>query len=237
HPLARREQRDHLQILFASENDPSQFINPDTPDRQFKLDIQEIERNYQDKKNLLVPSDATATNQKLHTLSARLDDYVELDEGWYKNSVHVIASGVDLVSQLEKHPSNNLDLNTRILITNFLIFLESAIERMTWELKWHQLEVPPFGPMLGYLQQKLQIFVKSTESHPKARLTFDEMDAELEKVYRGMFKNRYDCQLQIRRVQGVLSKVEKATSMTWEFRMLEVAHVIGQLSQLESAND
>ncbi|KAG6822210.1 hypothetical protein H0H93_006113, partial [Arthromyces matolae] len=79
HPLARGEQQDHLQILFVSKDvlpTPS-----GTPADQFDLDIGKIEREYQDRKNLLVPSDALATNRMLLLLQTHLDDDAELDEG------------------------------------------------------------------------------------------------------------------------------------------------------------
>ncbi|KAG6849003.1 hypothetical protein H0H93_012088 [Arthromyces matolae] len=191
--------------------------------------MDQIERGSRDKKNLLVSSDLVATNQMLEGLLARLDDSIILEGRWYENSMRVIASGIDLISQLEKQPSNDLDSNIRILITNFLIYLESAIETVA-------LQISPFAKtrMLPYFESKLQIFINFTESRPSARLTFKEMDAKLEEVYKDRFRTPSELRLHINRVRGVLVKVKKTTSMTWEFRTLEVAHLIAQWSRWPS---
>ncbi|KAG6848561.1 hypothetical protein H0H93_015920 [Arthromyces matolae] len=237
HPLARGEQQDHLQILFVSKDvlpTPS-----GTPADQFDLDIGKIEREYQDRKNLLVPSDALATNRMLLLLQTHLDDDAELDEGWYKNSIQAIASGLDLVSQLEKHPSNDLDLNTRTLITNFLIYMESAIVTVKRE---QDQETPPpqttsLKTMLEYLTTKLQIFIEFTKSEPKARLTFEEMGSKLQDVYKNKFKSRNELHEQILNVEDAENRFKSTKSMTWTFRALEIVHLIQQGLQQSAASD
>ncbi|KAG6848562.1 hypothetical protein H0H93_015921 [Arthromyces matolae] len=224
--VARREQQDHLQILFVSKNVLP--IPLGTPGDQFELNIEEIE------KSLLVPSDAMATNRMLFELRAHLDDDAELDEGWYEYSIQAIASGLDLLSHLKKQASNDLDLNTRTLITNFLIYMECAIETVKREQV--QEILPPqatsLKTMLEYLTTKLQIFIQFTESQTKARLTFEEMHSKLQEVYKNRFKSRDDLEDHILRVEDVELRLKSRKSTAWTFRALEIAHLIQQWFQV-----
>ncbi|KAG6814663.1 hypothetical protein H0H93_012685, partial [Arthromyces matolae] len=138
-----------------------------------------------------------------------------------------------------KQASNDLDLNTRTLITNFLIYMESAIVTVKRE---QDQETPPpqttsLKRMLEYLTTKLQIFIEFTKSQPKAQLTFEEMGSKLQDVYKNKFNSRDELHEQILNVEDAENRFKSTKSMTWTFRALEIVHLIQQGLQQSAASD
>ncbi|KAG6834399.1 hypothetical protein H0H93_009889, partial [Arthromyces matolae] len=198
---ARHEGQPSLQLLVVARTDDT------------TQDVQGIPSNIQghpsgfplqeEKKHPLDSSESiNQMNQRLHELLPQLD-HSNFDEVWYGKSVEVITLGLNLVSQLEKRSTNDLDLNTKILLTNFLIYLESAIDRAPTTLnedRGNFQRLVEFSRLYGiwnYLKAKRLLFIKFTEARANAPLTFEEMESQLAEAYKNKFKTRNDLELHI----------------------------------------